>query len=107
MFTFSSPAVHSVPNRNEYQGICFWVKCGRRVELTALPSVSCAECQGKDGSRSFHPLSSSESPCLVRESFTFTWCKFALKWIKRGRLNILSNEKCVCDVDTESLNLSS
>jgi hypothetical protein len=35
---FSSPAGHSPSNKNEYQGISLGVKCGRRVELTTLPS---------------------------------------------------------------------
>jgi hypothetical protein len=35
----SSPGVNSAFNRSDYQGTSLGVKCGRRVELTALPSV--------------------------------------------------------------------
>jgi hypothetical protein len=35
---FSSPAVHSDCNRNEYHGIILGVKCGRRAELKTVPS---------------------------------------------------------------------
>ena len=37
--TFSSPGVHSASNRNEHQGLSLSVHCGRRVELTTLPST--------------------------------------------------------------------
>ena len=57
---FFSP--HSVAsNRNKYQGRSLYVKCGWDVQLTALQS-SCAECQSKDGSPTFHPP--SEYLCL-------------------------------------------
>jgi hypothetical protein len=48
---FSSHGVHSVSNRNEYQGISLGVKCGRHVQLTTLPS----EYQSEDGSPSMSP----------------------------------------------------
>jgi hypothetical protein len=37
--TFSSPWVHSASNRNEHQGLSLRAHCGRRVELTTLPST--------------------------------------------------------------------
>jgi len=41
LFAFSSSGIHSASTTNEYQGISFGVKCGRRVELTTLPSQLC------------------------------------------------------------------
>jgi hypothetical protein len=41
MHAFSSLAVHSAHNKNENQGISLGVKCGRRVELTTVPSWFC------------------------------------------------------------------
>ena len=38
---FSSPGVHSASNRNMYPGISLRLKCGRRLQLTALPSKLC------------------------------------------------------------------
>ena len=35
---FTRLGVHSASDRSEYQGISLWVQCGRRVELTAVPS---------------------------------------------------------------------
>jgi hypothetical protein len=39
--SFCIPGVHSPSNKNEYQGISLGVKCGRRVEMTKLPSWLC------------------------------------------------------------------
>jgi len=64
----SVEVVHSASNTNVYQGIFLQVKCGRDVDLTALPSI-CAACQSKDGSPTFHPLLSLND--LLRKSFKF------------------------------------
>lgn len=39
--TFSRPGIHSAANRNEYQGTSLGLKCGRRIQLTTLPSWLC------------------------------------------------------------------
>jgi hypothetical protein len=39
--TFSNTGVRPASNTNEYKGIFLGVKCVRRVELTALPSLLC------------------------------------------------------------------
>ena len=41
MSVFSRPAVYSASDRNEYQGVCLRVKCGRRLELTIPASQLC------------------------------------------------------------------
>jgi len=38
---FGSPGAHPVSNRSEYQRISLGVKCGRRLELAALPPLLC------------------------------------------------------------------
>ena len=43
----SIQVVHSGSNRNECQGTSLGIKCGRRLELKALPS-GCAKCQSQD-----------------------------------------------------------
>jgi len=64
----SVDVVHLASNRNEHQGIPLQVKCGCEVEVTVLPS-SCAACQSKDGSQTFHPPLSLND--LLQESCTF------------------------------------
>jgi hypothetical protein len=59
---FSSPVVHSASNRNEYQGISLGVKYAVAWSWQ-LCRPSCAECQSKGGSSSFHPP--SETAWLV------------------------------------------
>jgi len=39
--SFSSPGAHPVSNRSDYQRISLGVKCGWRLELTALPPLLC------------------------------------------------------------------
>jgi hypothetical protein len=65
---FSKPGVHSAYNTNEYQGISLGVKCGRRVELTALPSVV-SNVKVRMLAQHSIPLVSLHD--LLRESFTF------------------------------------
>jgi hypothetical protein len=63
LFAFSNSGVYSASNRNCHQSaVDAW--------SWQLYRPSCAGCQSKYGSPNFH--SPSESPCLVRESFTFT-----------------------------------
>ena len=45
-------------NKNKYQGVSIWVKCGRRVPLTALQSF-CTGCQIHDRSPKFRHSSES------------------------------------------------